>query len=46
MSSSVSITSSWGLLVQVFFLVEGFCGETFLFFNVFVSIGEFFDGVD
>jgi hypothetical protein len=44
-SSFLSVASSWGLLVQVFFISEGFCGETFLFFVVIVSVGGSFSNV-
>jgi hypothetical protein len=37
-SSSVSMVSNWGLLAHVFFLAEGFFGETFLFYIVIVPI--------
>jgi hypothetical protein len=40
MSSSMSVASIWGLLARVFFLAEGFCRETFLFFDAFVSVGD------
>jgi hypothetical protein len=33
------MASKWGLLVRIFFLAEGFCGETFLFYGVIVSVG-------
>jgi len=38
-SSLVSVVSNWGLLAHVFFLVEGFFGEIFLFYIVIVPIG-------
>jgi hypothetical protein len=45
MSSSMSVASSCGLLALVLFLVEGFCGETFLFCSVTVSVRGSFDSV-
>jgi hypothetical protein len=45
MSSYVSVASNWGLLAHVFFLAEGFYGETFLFYGIIVSIGGYFGGV-
>jgi hypothetical protein len=45
MSSFMSVASSWGLLAHVFFLAKGFCGETFLFFDVSTSVGGLFSGV-
>jgi hypothetical protein len=41
----MSMASNWGLLARVFFLAEGFCGETFLFCSVTVSVGGSFGGV-
>jgi hypothetical protein len=44
-SSTLSTLFDQGLLVQVFFLDEGFCRETFLFFDVSTSISGSFGGV-
>jgi hypothetical protein len=38
-SSSMSVASNWGLLARIFFLVEGFSGETFLFCDVTIPTG-------
>jgi hypothetical protein len=46
MSSSVSMASNWGLFLHVFFIVECFYGETFLFYGVTISTGGSFSGVD
>jgi hypothetical protein len=45
MSSTVSTFFNWGLLVRAFFLVEGFSGEKFLFYYVFVVVRGSFGGV-
>jgi hypothetical protein len=39
------VASNWGLVACVFFLAEGFYGETFLFCGVTISVGGYFGGV-
>jgi hypothetical protein len=34
----MSVSSNWGFLARVFFLAEGFYGETFLFYGVTVVV--------
>jgi hypothetical protein len=41
----MSVASNWGLLAHIFFLVEGFSGETFLFCGVTILVGGSFSGV-
>jgi hypothetical protein len=45
MFSSVRMAYNWGLLAHVFFLAEGFYGETFLLYGVTILEGGSFNGV-